>query len=65
LRYRKFSLSIQEGFYIGLKENTEGKPMYNRGIIRYRISDKLWVRIAMKSHLVVLDYPELGVGIKL
>lgn len=65
LRYRKFSLSIQEGFYIGLKENTEGKPMYNRGIIRYRISDKLWIRIAMKSHLVVLDYPELGVGIKL
>ena len=65
LRYRKFSLSLQEGFYIGLKENTEEKPMYNRGIIRYQISDKLWVRIAMKSHLVVLDYPEFGIGIKL
>ncbi len=65
LRYRKFSLSLQEGFYIGLKENIEEKPMYNRGIIRYQISDKTWVRVAMKSHLVVLDYPEFGIGIKL
>jgi len=65
LRYRKFSLSLQQGFYLGLRENIEKKPMYNRGIIRYRISKKVWLRLAMKSHLVILDYPELGIGIKL
>jgi len=65
LRYRRVSLSLQQGFYIILKEKIENKPMYNRGIIKYRIGEKMWIRLAMKSHLVVLDYPEIGFGIKL
>ncbi len=65
LIYNKFSISLQEGFYLGLIEQIEKKSMYNRGILRYQVSDKLWIRLAMKSHFVVLDYPEIGVGIKL
>jgi hypothetical protein len=65
LRYNRFSLSLQEGIYIGLKNEVVKKTMYNRGIIKYDLSEFWSVRLAMKSHLHILDYPEIGIGIKL
>lgn len=62
--YNRFSLIIQEGFYLVLKDQVEQHVMYNRGIFRYRISDHLLVQLAMKSHLYILDYPEIGLGIR-
>lgn len=65
LRYNRFSLSLQEGIYIGLQNEVVKKVMYNRGIIKYNLTDRFSVRLAMKSHLHILDYPEIGIGIKL
>ena len=65
LIYNRVSLTIQEGFYIGLKERVENYFMYNRGILKYDLTEHFSVRLTMKSHLYILDYPEIGIGIKL
>ena len=62
--YDRLSLIIQEGFYVILTDQVEKNVMYNRGIIRYGLSDRAFVQLAMKSHLYVLDYPEIGFGLK-
>lgn len=62
--YNRFSLILQEGFYLILKDQVEQHVMYNRGIVRYRISDHFLVQLAMKSHLHILDYPEIGIGVR-
>ena len=63
--YNRFSFILQEGIYLLLTEKLNNNVMYNRGIVRYRVTEKFSVRFAMKSHLNILDYPELGLGIKL
>ena len=62
--YNKLSITIQEGIYIILTEKAENNLIYNRGILRYQISKSLSIRLAMKSHLHILDYPEFGIGYK-
>lgn len=64
IAYRKFRFILQEGFYVGLKEPINYKVMYNRGILKYYLNDQWSVRLTMKSHLHILDYPELGIGFK-
>lgn len=63
--YNRLSLELQEGVYIWLVDKVEHNVMYNRGIIGYTLSDRFSLRIAMKSHLHILDYPEIGIGVKL
>ncbi len=63
--YNRFRIIIQEGIYIGLDNKVIPKLMYNRAAVQYDISEQIMVRIAMKSHLHILDFPELGVGIRL
>lgn len=58
----KLSLIIQEGFYVGFTDHLNHHKMYNRGIIRYKFSDHLFVNMAMKTNLWILDVAELGVG---
>jgi hypothetical protein len=62
--YNRFSLILQEGIYVGLQNKGLGKAMYNRGIVQYRFTDHLMIRVAMKSHLHILDFPEIGLGFK-
>ena len=62
--YNKFSLSIQEGIYLLLKEKVENHLMYNRGIVQYQVNNHFLIRLAMKSHLFILSFPELGFGYK-
>lgn len=62
--YSRLSLILQEGFYIGLTDQVNHKPVYNRGIVRMQVSKRSFVQLAMKSHLNILDYPELGFGMK-
>lgn len=64
IAYRNFRFALQEGFYIGLGDPVNHKRMYNRGVLQYYINKQWSVRLAMKSHLHILDYPELGVGFK-
>lgn len=63
--YHRFSLTLQEGIYLGLVERVDNYVMYNRGIMKYWVTDQFSVRLSMKSHLHILDYPEIGIGIKL
>lgn len=62
--YNHFSVILQEGVYVGLVNKGLGKTMYNRGIVQYRFTDHLLIRVAMKSHLHILDFPEIGLGVK-
>lgn len=62
--YNKFSFSIQQGIYIGLTRVTNDYILYNRGVIKYFVTDALAIKLAMKSHLHILDYPEIGISYK-
>ena len=62
--YRRFRFTLQEGFYLGFKEPINHGLMYNRAILKYSLSDIWSLRLAMKSHLHILDYPEIGVSYK-
>jgi len=62
LVYKKFSLALQEGFYAVLKDKAFGHSTYHRFIIRHQIGNRFIAQISMKSHVVVLDYLELGIG---
>lgn len=63
--YNRLTIGLQQGVYIGLIERVNNNRMYNRGLVKYRIADRVTLSLAMKSHLHILDYPELGVGFKL
>jgi hypothetical protein len=60
--FERFSFILQEGLYVGLVDQVNGKRMYNRGILRWKINPHWMMSISMKSHLHILDYPELGFG---
>ena len=59
--YNRASIIVQEGIYL---YQVNQKLIYNRAIFKYRITDNLLIRVAMKSHLHILDYPEFGIGYK-
>ncbi len=63
--YNNFFFGLQEGVYVGLTNKAIKKAIYSRGILGFSFNDSFWIRIAMKSHLHILDYPELGFGIKI
>ncbi|MES2589170.1 MAG: acyloxyacyl hydrolase [Bacteroidota bacterium] len=58
--YNKFSFILQEGFYVGLTDKVDKSPIYNRAIFRYKWNQHFFTHISMKSHLYILDYPEIG-----
>lgn len=58
--YNKFSFILQEGVYLLLTDQVKQNPMYNRAILRYKWSGHFFTHISMKSHLHILDYPEIG-----
>lgn len=65
LVYNKLSLSLQQGVYLLLTEKVDNYPVYTRGLIQYKVSKRFLVRLSMKSHFHILDYPEVGFGYKL
>lgn len=62
--YRKFRFTLQEGFYLGFREPINHHIMYSRAILKYSVNEHWAVRLAMKSHLHILDYPEIGFSYK-
>jgi hypothetical protein len=62
LVYSKFSFILQEGIYLGLTDHVDHSTIYNRAILRWKFNDHFLMSISMKSHLHILDYPELGFG---
>jgi hypothetical protein len=64
LRYKQFVYGLSIGAYLGLTDKVSNKPIFSRLFIEYHFSKYLFLRIAMKSHLHILEYPEVGIGIK-
>lgn len=62
LVYDRFSFILQEGIYIGLTNQVDKSFMYNRAILRWKLNENFLIHISMKSHLHILDYPEVGFG---
>lgn len=62
LVYERFSFILQEGFYFGLSDRVSNSAMYNRAILRWKFNAHVLMHISMRSHLHILDYPELGIG---
>lgn len=60
--YDRFSVILQEGVYVGLIDHINGSYFYNRAILRWKFTNHFFMNISMKSHLNILDYPELGFG---
>lgn len=60
--YNKLSLALQHGYYLGLTEKRNNYKFYNRGMIQYQLINHLAIRLTMKSHLHILDFPEIGIG---
>ena len=60
--YNKFSVSIQEGIFLGLTDKAFNNSMYNRFVVRHFVSDHFFLQMAMKSHVGVLDFIEFGFG---
>lgn len=65
LVYHKFSIALQEGFYVLLKDKAFRNKTYHRFILRHQIGDRFFAQIAMKAHVVVLDYLEFGAGYRI
>ena len=62
--YNRFNIIIQEGIYLVLVDKLDNKLIYNKGIIKYWIKKNISLQLSMKSHLQILDYPELGISYK-
>lgn len=62
LVYDKFSVIIQEGFYVGLTDRVSHSAVYNRAMVRWKFNAHWMGHISMLSHLHILEYPELGFG---
>ncbi len=62
IAYNNISFAIQEGVYLFFTEHVGNYPIYNRIVLQYQINHHILVRLAMKTHLHILDFPEIGVG---
>ncbi|MCE2711718.1 MAG: acyloxyacyl hydrolase [Cryomorphaceae bacterium] len=62
LVYDRFSFILQEGLYFGLTDQVSKSPMYNRAILRWKLNPSFLVHVSMRSHLHILEYPEIGFG---
>jgi hypothetical protein len=60
--YNQFSVTLQEGVYVLVKDTVFKNHMYNRLIVRQKVNQHLFFQLAFKSHGAVLDYIEFGIG---
>jgi hypothetical protein len=62
LVYDRFSFILQQGLYVGLTNRVDKSNIYNRAILRWKFNAHLLANFSFKSHLHILEYPELGIG---
>jgi hypothetical protein len=61
LFFDRFSLKIQQGFYLVDKQRLNG-VLYHRVGLRYEIGKNLYAQLTLKTHFAKADYGELGIG---
>ena len=63
--YAQFSFILQEGVYIGLTDKVNNHPIYTKAVVRYKVNAHWLLHFAMRSHLHILDYPEIAIGYRI
>lgn len=61
LFFDRFSLKIQQGYYLIDKQRLNGS-LYHRAGLRYEITPNLFAQLTLKTHFAKADYGELGIG---
>ena len=59
--FGRISLLIEMGGYLFSKFKSNG-DIYNRITTRFNITDKLFLNVGIKTHFVVADFAEFGIG---
>ena len=62
LHYRRWAFALQTGAYVGLGDAVGGRRIYNRALLEFAPAPNLLVRAALRSHLTILDFAEVGLG---
>lgn len=63
--YNRLGFGIQQGLYVGLKDELAGNKAYNRAFIEFIFNQNLHLVLALKTHLHILDHVQLGIGINI
>jgi hypothetical protein len=63
--FGKASFGLQGGLYVVLHPVLVKDWYYNRFVVNYHFTDHFFASLSFKSRLVILDYMELGVGVRL
>jgi hypothetical protein len=61
LFFDRFSLKIQQGFYLMDKQRLNG-TLYHRAGLRYAIGKNFYAQLTLKTHFAKADYGEIGMG---
>ena len=61
LFFDRFSLKIQQGYYLVDKQRLNGS-LYHRVGLRYSMGKHLYAQLTLKTHFAKADYGELGIG---
>lgn len=64
LEFGHLSFINQMGVYLYAKDKSDG-PVYLRTALRYKLSNKAIVNLALKTHWAKADFVEFGLGYKL
>lgn len=59
--FGRISFMIEMGGYVFSKYRGNG-DIYNRFTTRFKVNDKLFINLSMKTHFAVADFVEYGVG---
>jgi hypothetical protein len=62
--FSRFSFATQLGFYLYAKDKSDG-PVYSRFALRYKITNKVMLNLALKTHFAKADFVEWGIGYSL
>lgn len=65
LHYRRWGFGLQTGAYLGFGDAVGGRRVYNRALLEYAPGPRLLARVALRSHLSVLDFAEAGLGYRI
>lgn len=64
LEFGKLSFGTQLGYYLYAKDKSDGN-IYCRFPLRYQVSNKVFINLALKTHFAKADFIEWGIGYKI
>lgn len=58
----KLIIGFQVGYFVFLKDMYKNQKMYNRLTVKYKLTKSLIFNLSLKTHIVIADYLEWGLG---